>query len=184
MRVGKSVAKATNASRSVGKDSMYEWAIVPATRSPNRRAASTLEVAVNPTIAVARATAIAASMPCVRRNEKSTSSRPSAASRHRAAFEAMVVWNVMVQQVGLDELGDRDRRRELEDRLVRQDDAALGHGPDVALEPQVAEGGERLVLEPEVLAEVRELVLLEPEVLEERQAGLEAGRDQEPAGRR
>ncbi len=60
---------------------MNECAIVPADSSPNRRAASTLDVATNPTIALARATAMAASSPCVRRNEKSTRSVPAAASR-------------------------------------------------------------------------------------------------------
>jgi hypothetical protein len=67
---------------------------VPLTRSPYRRAASTLLVAANPTIAVVRATAIAASAPCVRRNAKSTICRSRAASRQRAAFEAIVVWKV------------------------------------------------------------------------------------------
>src|SRR5439155_828982 len=43
------------------------------------RAAATSDVAANPTIAELRAAAIAASIPCVRRNEKSTRSRPSAA---------------------------------------------------------------------------------------------------------
>ena len=58
---------------------MNECAIVPATCKPYARAAATSEVAANPTIAELRAAAIAASIPWVRRNEKSTRSRPSAA---------------------------------------------------------------------------------------------------------
>jgi hypothetical protein len=48
----------------------------------------------NPTIAVARAAAMAASTPWVRRKAKSTRSAPSAASRQRAALEATAVWKV------------------------------------------------------------------------------------------
>ena len=59
---------------------MNAWAIVPATVRSNRRAASTFDVATNPTMALARAMAIAASVPCVRRKAKSTRSWPSAAS--------------------------------------------------------------------------------------------------------
>ena len=70
--------------------------MVPAARRSNRRAASTLLVASNPTIAEPRATSIPASIPWVRRNEKSTSPRPPAATTHRAAFDAIVVWNVTV----------------------------------------------------------------------------------------
>ncbi len=68
---------------------------MPAARNPYRRAASTLLVAANPTIAVVRATAMAASIPCVRRKAKSTRSRSRAAILHRAALEAIVVWNVI-----------------------------------------------------------------------------------------
>jgi hypothetical protein len=94
VRSGKSCANARKASASDGNDSMYECAIVPAACRPKRRAASTLLVAAKPTIAVVRATAIAASAPCVRRNAKSTICRSRAAIRHRAAFDAIVVWNV------------------------------------------------------------------------------------------
>ena len=68
---------------------------MPETSRWNRRAASTLLVAANPTIDVTRATVTAASRPCVRRSEKSTTSRPSAAMTQRAAFDAIVVWNVI-----------------------------------------------------------------------------------------
>ncbi len=68
---------------------------MPAARRPKRRAASTLLVATNPTIEDTRATFTAASRPWVRRSEKSTTSRPSAASTHRAALDAIVVWNVI-----------------------------------------------------------------------------------------
>ena len=68
--------------------------MVPAACNPYRRAASTLDVATNPAMAEDRATDMAASTPWVRRNEKSTSSRPAAAMRHRAAFDATVVSNV------------------------------------------------------------------------------------------
>ncbi len=95
VRPGKSRANVRSASFSLGNDSMYECAIVPAGRSPYRRAASTLLVAANPTIAEQRATARAASSPCVLRSAKSTTSRPSAASTHRAALDAIVVWNVI-----------------------------------------------------------------------------------------
>ena len=95
VRPGKSRANVRSASFSLGNDSMYECAIVPDGRSPYRRAASTLLVAANPTIAEQRATANAASSPCVRRSAKSTTSRPSAASTHRAALDAIVVWNVI-----------------------------------------------------------------------------------------
>ena len=81
MRSGWSSAYARNASISDGNASMNECAIVPATSSPYRRAASTFDVDANPTIALSRATAIAASRPCVRRNAKSTRSVPGAASR-------------------------------------------------------------------------------------------------------
>jgi hypothetical protein len=73
---------------------MNECAIVPATGRSSSRAASTFDVAANPTIALARAAARAASTPCVRRNEKSTIVRPSAAITYRAAFDAIVVWSV------------------------------------------------------------------------------------------
>ena len=73
---------------------MNECAIVPVTRSPSSRPASTLDVASNPTIALPRAAARAASTPCARRNAKSTSARPSAAMTYRAAFEVSVVWRV------------------------------------------------------------------------------------------
>jgi len=59
---------------------------------PARRA--TLLVAANPAIADARATASAASIPWVRRKEKSTSCAPRAASTQRAALAATAVWNV------------------------------------------------------------------------------------------
>jgi len=62
---------------------------VPAAVSPYRRAASVLLVAVKPAMADARATASPASMPWVRRKEKSTSWAPPAASAHRAALLAM-----------------------------------------------------------------------------------------------
>ncbi len=55
--------------------------MVPATVRPYLRAASTFEVAANPTIALSRAAAMAASTPCVRRNAKSTRSLPGAATR-------------------------------------------------------------------------------------------------------
>ena len=57
--------------------------------------ASTFDVAAIPTMALARAMAIAASVPCVRRNAKSTRSWPSAASTYRAAFDASVVCSVI-----------------------------------------------------------------------------------------
>ena len=41
-----------------------------------------------------------------------------------------------VQQVALHELRDGDRRGDLQDRLVGVHDGALGHRPDVAVEPQ------------------------------------------------
>ena len=62
----------SKASASVWNASMNECAIVPAADSPERRAASTLDVAANPTSALDRATAMAASTPSVRRNAKST----------------------------------------------------------------------------------------------------------------
>jgi hypothetical protein len=59
---------------------MNECAIMPAAGSPNRRAASALLVAAKPAIADARATERPASMPWIRRKEKSTSCAPPAAS--------------------------------------------------------------------------------------------------------
>ncbi len=96
VRSGKSVAIAMNASRSVGNASTYEWAMVPTAGTPSRRAASTLLVPANPAMAAARAAAIDASIPCVRRSEKSTNeARPRAASEHRVAFVASTVWKVI-----------------------------------------------------------------------------------------
>ena len=69
--------------------------MVPAAGRPNSRAASTFDVATKPVRAEVLATAMAASTPWVRRNEKSTRSRPAAASTHRAALEASVVSSVM-----------------------------------------------------------------------------------------
>jgi hypothetical protein len=51
-------------------------------------------VAVKPAMAEARAIASPASMPWVRRKEKSTSWAPRAASTQRAALLAIPVWNV------------------------------------------------------------------------------------------
>ena len=44
----------------------------------------------------------------------------------------------LVQQEVSTSCADRDRRGHLQDRLVRVDDPALGHGPDLAVEPQSA----------------------------------------------
>ena len=85
----------------------------------------------------------------------------------------------LVQEGGLDELGLRDRRRHLEDRLLRVDDPALGDRPDLALEPYVGEVVDRLSIEPHP-AEREQLVLVEREVLEEPETVVQARGDGNP----
>ena len=66
---------------------------MPTAASPSWRDAATLLVPANPAIAAARAAAMPASIPWVRRSEKSNSAaRPRAASRQRTAFVATAVW--------------------------------------------------------------------------------------------
>ena len=85
---GKARAYSLNASRSLAKVSMNEWAIVPSAGIPSSAAAITLLVPKKPAMYEARAIFSAASCPCVRRAEKSITPRPSAASTTRAAFVA------------------------------------------------------------------------------------------------
>ncbi len=84
----------------------------------------------------------------------------------------------LVQQHRLDQLGLGDRCGDLEDRLLRVDDAALGHRPHLAPEAHVTEVVDRPLIEPDP-AEVGEVLLLERERLEEPQAVLQARRDEE-----
>ena len=76
----------------------------------------------------------------------------------------------LVQEHRLHDLGDRDRRRDLEHRLLGIDDAALGHAPHLAREAEEDEVLERSLVEP--AAEGLQLVGRERERLEELEARL------------
>ncbi len=158
---------------------------MPAGRRPYRRAASTLLVAVNPTIAEQRATASAASSPWVRRSAKSTTSRPAAARTHRAALEAIVVWNV----IWLSRYGSTSCATAIGAVISSSGSFAYttrpsGTAQTSPVEPERPERVEHRVLEPELATEVVELLLRQPEPLEEVQARLEPGGHEEAAGRR
>ena len=119
---------------------MKEWAIVPATRSPNSRAASTFDVALE-----AHDRAPASRRPRgldpVRPPEREIDERPALRRDHvpRGLRRERRVHRHLVQQHRLDELRLRDRRGDLDDRLLRVDDPALGDRPDLALESHLAE---------------------------------------------
>ena len=85
---------------------------------------------------------------------------------------------------GVSRSGDRDRGRDLEDRLVREHDGSLGNGPHVSVEPQRAERIDVAIGEMKVLAEVGEILVREAKAVEEVQSQLEAGGDEEPSFRR
>src|SRR6266542_4389527 len=137
---------------------MNECAMVPAACRPNRRAASTLLVATNPTIAEARATAMAASTPWVRRKAKSTRSAPAAAMRQRAALDATAVWKVT--------WFDEDERARLGDTLgfnepAREHHPPLRDCPHLPGEAQPAKRVEGGFVEAEGVPEPGTLVLVE-----------------------
>ena len=68
----------------------------------------------------------------------------------------------LVQQDRLHQLGLGDRCRDLQDRLLRVDDAALRHRPHLAPEAHVTESIDRPLIEPDP-PEVGEVLLLERE---------------------
>ena len=155
---------------------MKECAIVPVTRRPNSRAASTLDVASE---ADERAPASrgAGSLHPVRPPEREVDELAPLRRDHvpgRLGRERRMERD-LVQQDRLDQLRLGDRRGDLHDRLLRMDDAPLRHRPDLPREAHVAEILDRPLVEPD-LAEVGEVLLLEDERLEEPEAVVEARR--------
>ena len=155
--------------------------MVPAAIRPNRLAASTFDVATNPTIAEARATSIAASSPWVLRIEKSTRSRPPAARRHRAAFVATVVWNVTSFSRSVStSCASGSGAVTSRSGSFGEHDPTLRNRPRVAGEAHLSERLQRVVVEPEPVTEVGQVGVLEPEPLEAVEAILHAGGHEEP----
>ena len=88
---GMTSAQASNASCSLANDRTQEWACVPRTGIPNRRPASTFEVALQPPRYAARDAVSPPSGPCARRRPNSMTVAPPAASTTCAALVAASV---------------------------------------------------------------------------------------------
>jgi hypothetical protein len=153
---------------------------VPAARNPYRRAASTLLVAANPTIAVVRAT-----VDPVRsaKGEVHEVLVPRGDPAPGGLGGDRGLERDLVQEEGLDELGNGDGGRDLEERLVGEDDPALRHRPHFAAETKRPEPLDGLLVVAGFGREGPKVVLLETEALEERKAWLEPCGNQEPSAR-
>ena len=81
----------------------------------------------------------------------------------------------------LDELGERQRRGDAEDRLVGEEESALRHGVDVAGEAEAGEIVDKAPREPAGRGEPVEIALREVEVFEEGEHLVETGGDQKTA---
>jgi hypothetical protein len=84
----------------------------------------------------------------------------------------------------LDELRLRERRRHADDRLIGEEDGALGHGIDIAGETQSRQPVDEVLGESVRSPEVVERRLVEPESLEKIQHLLKASRHKKSASRR
>jgi hypothetical protein len=103
----------------------------------------------------------------MRRGPKSTTLRPAAAVTTRVAFGGKDRLQVhLVHEESLGELGLRDRRADLEDRLVLEHRRALGHGIDVAGEAEALQPAQEALAERAERGEVVEVRAGEAQALE------------------
>jgi hypothetical protein len=157
---------------------------VPAAGSPKRRAASTLLVATNPTIAVARAHGHGRVGALGAAEGEVDQVRP--AGRQAAAGGLggdRGLEGDLIQQGRLDQLGLSDGGGDLQQRLPRQHHPALGHRPHVPAEAQLGQGVQGRRIQAQVGLQPVQLLGREPEALQELQAVRQARRDQEaPVG--
>jgi hypothetical protein len=72
-----------------------------------------------------------------------------------------------VEQHGLHQLCLGDRGSDLEQRLVGEDDPALGNGPHIAREPDRAQVGQCAGVQPHLVAQVGQVVIVEAEAFQE-----------------
>ena len=184
VRLGKSSANARNASTSRRE----RLDVGVRHRAGDREAVPPrgldVRVAANPTIALARATAMAASTP-VRAPEREVH-EVLAGRGHRVARglrRERRVERHLVQQERLHQLRDGDRRGDLHDRLVRVHDPAFGDRPDLSVEPQLAERPRCRVRRTRSSAGTRARPR-RTRTTRGVEAGLETRRDQEAAVRR
>ncbi len=84
----------------------------------------------------------------------------------------------LVEKERLNQLCFGDGGGDLQQGFVGQDDPAFGHRPHVASKPEVSEGGECGVVEPQC-GQVVEVVIAKTEPLQPSQAALEPGGDEE-----
>ena len=91
---------------------------------------------------------------------------PPAASRYRAAFVASVVWSVTSFSRSVStSWASGNGAVTSKSGSLREDDPALGHRPDVAVEPQASEGVDGGASKPNA-TQVIEVLLLERERLQ------------------
>jgi hypothetical protein len=87
----------------------------------------------------------------------------------------------LVEQERLHQLGLRQRRGDLEQRLAREDDPPLGNGPDLATEAQAPQWGHLLDRATQGGRERRHVFVIDVQPLQVAQCLLEAGSDEEPS---
>ena len=90
----------------------------------------------------------------------------------------------LVEHERLDQLSLPDRRHDLDQRLVGEDDGPFGHRPDLAAEPEVAQPLQERLGEPAQRAQVVPILLGDAEGLQGGEHVVEPGGDEVIADRR
>ncbi|MDF3043552.1 MAG: hypothetical protein K0Q71_6258 [Thermomicrobiales bacterium] len=143
--------------------------MVPPVGRSKTLAPATKEVLAHPPINAARAARYGS---WARRNPKSATSRPAAASTRRAAFVAISV-ETRPEQPRFQKQRLAEGRRHAQQRLVGEGDGPLRHSQDLAREPEMAQ----LVEERRIVGfdpgQVGEIPLRVPEVSDEGQRRLQ-----------